>query len=164
MSDRLSFALAGALRLAEHTSAAPANPRRPGSPLVNTPAMRLIVETVPGQRPVVYLLSCGVPRLSKPDGAPVALYAERTPTPPDGLPTDPHEVIDLHQLVPAGTITGRPLPVARSWYLPLHRPGPRSPLQMMRAAVHAGYRHLAIDTASLTLAVTKRRHRHAQPR
>lgn len=122
MPARLPFALAGALRLAEHASAAPTNLRRPSSPFANTPALRLIVETVPGYRPVVYLLSCGVPCLSKPDGAPVALYAQRTPTLPDGWPADPHEVIDLNQLVPAGTITGHPLPLARGWYLPLRPP------------------------------------------
>ncbi|ROO63016.1 hypothetical protein EDC02_5026 [Micromonospora sp. Llam0] len=163
MTVRLSFALAGALRLAEHASAAPVNLRRPGGPFTNTPALQLIVETVPGHRPVVYLLSSGVPCLNKPDGAPVALYAEWTPTLPDGWPADPHEVIDLNELVPAGTITGRPLPVARGWYLPLHRPGRRSPLAVMRAAAGAGYSHLSIDAASLTLAVVKRRHRHLQP-
>ncbi len=163
MPARLSFALAGALRLAEHASAAPTNLRRPGAPFANTPALRLIVETVPGQRPVVYLLSCGVPCLSKPDGARVALYADRFPTVPDGWPAEPHEVIDVNQLVPAGTITGRPLPVARGWYLPLHRPGQRSLLEMMRAAADAGYSHLTIDAADLTFAVARRRHRHPQP-
>jgi hypothetical protein len=163
MPARLSFALAGALRLAEHASAAPTNLRRPGSPFANTPALQLIVETVPGQRPVAYLLSCGVPCLSKPDGAHEALYADRTPTVPDGWPADPHEVIDLNQLVPAGTITGRPLPVARGWYLPLCHAGQRSLLEMMRAAAGAAYSHLTIDAASLALAVAKRRHRYPQP-
>ncbi|MFY1673957.1 hypothetical protein ACN27G_29060 [Plantactinospora sp. WMMB334] len=159
MHPLLWFALAGALRLAEHASAAPADPRRPGSPFGNAPALRLIVETVPGLRPVVYLLSCGVPL----PGRPVALYAARTPAPPDGWPTDPHEVIDLNQLVPAGTTTGRPLPVARGWYLPLRRPGQRPLLETMRAAADAGYSHLVIDAATLTFTVARRRHRHPQP-
>lgn len=34
---------------------------------------------------------------------------------------------------------------------------------MMRAAADAGYSHLTIDAANLTLAVAKRRHRHLQP-
>jgi hypothetical protein len=158
----MSFALPDALRLAEHASKAPTNLRRPGSPFANTPALQLIVETVSGQQPVVYLLSSGVPCLSRPNGAPYALYADRTPAGVDGWPADPHEVIDLHQLVPAGTITGRPLPVARGWYLPLDPPGQPSLLEVMRTAAHTGYSHVTID-ASLAVGVAKRRLRHPQP-
>ena len=164
MPDRLFFALAGALRLAEHATAAPANLRRPCSPFGNTPALQVIVETMPEQRPVVYLLSCGVPCLNKADGTPVALYAQRTSTSPDAWAADPHEVIDLNHLVPAGTITGRPLPVARGWYLPVNPPGQRSLLDVMHAAADAGYTHITIDPANLTLDVAKRRHRHPQTR
>jgi hypothetical protein len=163
MPARMSFVLADALRLAEHANTAPTNLRRPGSPFANTPALQLIVETVLGQRPVVYLLSCGVPCLSKPDGAPLALYADRTPASADSWPADPHEVIDLHQIVPAGTIPGRPLPVACGWYLPLHPPGQPSLLEVMRAAACTGYSHVTIDAASLTLGVAKHRHRNPQP-
>jgi hypothetical protein len=162
MSARMSFALADALRLAEHASTAPANLRRPGSPFAGTPGLQLIVETVPGLPPVVYLLSCGVPGLSKPDGAPLALYADRIPTGADGWPTDPHEVIDLHELVPAGTVTGRPLPVACGWYLPLHPPGQPSLLEVMRTAADTGYSHITID-ASLTVGVARHRRRTPQP-
>jgi hypothetical protein len=162
MPARLLFALAGALRLAEHASAAPTN-QCPGSPFGNTPTLRLIVETVPGHRPVGYLLSCGAPYLSRADGAPMALYADRTAALPHSWPTCPHEVIDLYQLVPAGTITGLPLPVASGWYLPLHPSGHQQPLETMRAAADAGYSHLTIDTTSLALAVAKRRHRNSQP-
>ncbi|RSM53249.1 hypothetical protein DMB66_39180 [Actinoplanes sp. ATCC 53533] len=160
---RLFFGLAGALRLAEHASAAPAHLRRPGRPFPGTPALRLVVETVPGLRPVAYLLSCGVPFLARHDGTPVALYADRTPEMPDGLPGQPHEVIDLNQLSSAGTITGRPLPIASGWYLPLHPPGQQSQLDFLRAAADAGYGHVSIDAGDLTLAVAKRRHRPLQP-
>lgn len=160
---RLFFALAGALRLAEHASAAPTHLRRPGSPYARTPALQLVIETVPGIRPVAYLLSCGVPFLARPDGTPVALYADRTPTLPDGWPDHPHEVIDLNLLPPAGTITGRPLPIASGWYLPLHPPGQPSLLDVLRAAADAGYGHVSIDAGDLTLAVAKRRHRPLQP-
>lgn len=162
-ATRLHFALAGALRLAEHASAAPTHLRRPGSPTAGTPALRLVVETVPRCRPIVYLLSCGVPLLTKTDGTPVALPADQIPTGPDGWPGDPHEVIDLNTLVPAGTVTGRPLPVAHSWHLPLHPDGQPQLLEVMRAAADAGYSHVSVDPASLTLAVAKRRPRHPQP-
>jgi hypothetical protein len=163
MPVRMAFALADALRLAEHASTAPTNLRRPGSPHAGTPALQLIVETLPGLQPVVYLLSSGVPCLSKPDGAPLALYADRTPTNTDRWPADPHEVIDLHQLVPDGTSTGRPLPVAHGWYLPLQQPGQPSLLEVMRTAADTGYSHITIDAASLTVGVAKHRRRHPQP-
>lgn len=160
---RLLFDLAGALRLAEHASAAPAHLRRPGSFCAGTPALQLVVETVPGLRPVAYLLSSGVPSPARRDGTPAALYADRTPNLPDGWPHHPHEVIDLNQLPPAGTFTGRPLPVARGWYLPLHPPGEQSQLDVLRAAADAGYGHVSIDASDLTLAVAKRRQRRLQP-
>jgi hypothetical protein len=89
------------------------------------------------------------------------VYAEHAPTQLDAWPTDPHETIDLNQLVPA--VTGRPWPIAHGWYLPLHRPGQRPLADVIRAALHAGYTHLSVDTADLTLAVAKRRHRQPAP-
>ncbi|HEX8627208.1 MAG TPA: hypothetical protein VF755_03440 [Catenuloplanes sp.] len=161
MPVRLCFTLPGALRLAEHATAAATNLRRPGTAFTNTPALRLVVEHLPEHPSIAYLLSCGVPCLTRPDGTPVALYPD--PGAVDGWTADPHEVIDLNQLVPAGTVTGRALPIAHGWYLPLRAPGEQPLIEVMRAAVNAGYTYLSIDGASLTTAVTKHRRRQPQP-
>lgn len=163
MPVRLSFTLTGALRLAEHANAAATNLRRPGTPFTNTPALRLIVEHLPDQPRIAYLLSCGVPCLTRPDGTPVALHPDPDPTALDGWTADPHEVIGLNQLVPAGIVTGRPMPIAHGWYLPLRAPGEQPLLHVMRSAVDAGYTHLSLDGAALSTAVTKHRQRQPQP-
>jgi hypothetical protein len=159
MTVRLLFALPAALRLAEHAVAAPTYPGRPGTALVNTPALRLIIEDLAGQPPVVYLARCGTPCLATSDGGPACVYAEAPPRDLDSWLTEAHEVFDLNQLVPAGTITAGRLPIARGWYLPLRPPTRRPVIEALRAASAEGYTHLSIDAPSLTVGVFRRRHR-----
>ncbi|MEJ3741807.1 hypothetical protein WEI85_00695 [Actinomycetes bacterium KLBMP 9797] len=152
------FDLHAVLELAEHAVTAPSHLYHPDRTRARgEAALTLAVSDT------VYLLSAGVPGLDKAAGVPQSVFAEPDSVELDGWHTEPWQLVDPNEVYSAALRDGHQLPLVALRFLPLHRPAGHPVIDLMRAAARAGYTHITVDPADLSVAVARCRRRPRTP-
>jgi hypothetical protein len=139
------FDLRAVLELAEHAVTAPIHLYCPDRSVVDgEAALTLAVSDT------IYLVTASVPDLQERVGVPRAVFAETDSVDVDAWHTEPHQLVRL-DFDQSRTVALR--------FLPLQRPADRPVIDLMRAAARAGWTHITVDPADLSVAVMRRRRR-----